>query len=256
LLRDKDPHVRAAAVEALGRMGDVRVVDPIAKGLLDDASWDVRKLSVEALGRVRDERAASLLCHALNDRDHDVRQTAAQSLGQLPDKRSIGPLILALKDENSSVRQTAKASLRLLDHLWELSEAAEKAIPALEAAATHREYWVAQSASDALARITDARQKAGESHTNLDPAKEKRDRAIAILCEAARDFDRDLRQAAVEGLGRIGEFGAVAPLVTALNDADEWVGKAAALALNHLNWKPGANEQQQARRMNKLLGVK
>nr|WP_237712397.1 HEAT repeat domain-containing protein [Pedosphaera parvula] len=91
LLKDRDHHVRAAAIEALGRMGDVRIIDPIAQKLLQDSSWDVRKLAVEALGRIRHDRVTELLCLALSDQDNDVRQTAANSLGQLPDPRAIGP---------------------------------------------------------------------------------------------------------------------------------------------------------------------
>ncbi len=253
LLKDTDHRVRAAAVEALGRMGDTRVVDSIADFLLKDSSWDVRKLSVEALGRIKEDRATQLLWQALKDADHDVRQTAAHALGQIPDHRSIGPLVLALKDESSAVRQEAKASLRQIDRQWEVSAGAQSVIPELEAAANDKEYWVAQSAADTLAKINDMRLRAVESASIVDPNKQKLELAVNILVDSLRDFDRDFRQCAVEALGRIGDARCVNPLVGALDDADEWVGRAAALALNHLNWEPAPDDVRRAEKIKSLM---
>jgi HEAT repeat protein len=252
-LKDADHHVRAAAIEALGRLGDPRIVDPIAESLLTDSSWDVRKLSVEALGRIRDDRASQLLARALKDPDHDVRQTAAAALGQMPDPRSIGPLVLALKDENSSVRQAAKASLRQIDRQWELSPGAQSVIPELEAAVNDKEYWVAQSAADTLAKINDMRQRNQDSGGQSDPAKQKLDLVISLLSDTIRDLDRDVRQAAAEALGRIGDDRVVVPLVSALDDQDEWVGRAAAFALNHLNWEPAPDDLRRAQKVKSLM---
>ena len=253
LLRDPDHHVRAASVEALGRMGDTRVVDTIASDLLKDPSWDVRKLSVEALGRIKDNRVTQLLWQALKDSDNDVRQTAAHALGQIPDPRSIPPLVLALKDENTAVRQEAKASLRQIDQKWEVSAGAQSVIPELEAATNDKEYWVAQSAADTLAKINDMRQRMQESSSMVDPDKKRLDLAINILVDSLRDSDRDFRQAAVESLGRIGDGRGITPLVTALDDQDESVGRAAALALNHLNWEPAEGDTRRIEKIKSLM---
>lgn len=253
LLKDGDAHVRATAIDALGRMGDARVVDHIAESLLQDSSWDVRKLSVEALGRVKDERTTQLLWQALKDPDHDVRQTAATTLGPIPDPRSIGPLVLALKDENSSVRQAAKGSLRQIDRQWEISPGAASVIQELEASLNDREYWVAQSAADTLAKINDMRQRCMETSFIANPVRERVRQAVAILVDSLHDFDRDFRQAAVETLGRIGDVNAITPLVSALDDQDEWVGRAAALALNHLNWEPAPDDVRRAEKLRALM---
>jgi HEAT repeat protein len=252
-LSDREHRVRAAAVDALGRLGDARIVEPIEESLLHDASWDVRKLSVEALGRIKNDRATQLLWQALRDRDHDVRQTAAAALGPIPDPRSIAPLVLTLKDENSAVRQAAKGALRQIDRQWELSPGAQSVIPELEAAANDKEYWVAQSAADALAKIHDMRQRHQETSFFKDTAKEKTTTAISILIETLRDSDRDFRQAAAEALGRIDDVRVVTPLVSALDDQDEWVGRAAALALNHLNWTPAADDTRRAQKLKSLM---
>lgn len=252
-LQDGDPHVRAAAVEASGRLGDGRVIDIISDNLLADGSWEVRKLSVEALGRIRHDRSNELLIRALKDADYDVRQTAANALGLIPDPRSIPPLVLSLKDENSSVRQAAKAALRQIDRQWELSVGAQSVIPELEAALNDREYWVAQSAADALAKINDMRQRHAEPGSDSDPAAQKRDLAISLLVDTLHDMDRDMRQAAAEALGRIVDDRVVVPLVSALDDEDESVGRAAALALNHLNWTPAPEDVQRVAKIKTLM---
>ena len=253
LLRDADHLVRAAAVEALGRMGDARVVEPIAKFLIHDGSWDVRKLSVEALGRIKDDQATQLLWEALNDKDHDVRSTAAQALGQIPDPRSIPPLVLALKDENSSVRQAAKGALCQIDRQWEMSPGAQSVIPELEAAVNDKEYWIAQSAADTLAKINDMRQRTLEADGVSDPAQQRVGQAIRILVDTLGDFDRDLRQASAEALGRLSDFSVIPSLVNALDDSDEWVARAAAFALNHLNWEPAAEDAVRVERVKTLM---
>jgi HEAT repeat protein len=71
--------------------------------------------------------------------------------------------------------------------------------------------------------------------------------------DALGDYDRDLRQACVEALGRMNDFSAIAPLVTAMDDSDEWVGRAAALALNHLNWSPSPEDVHRVNKMNSLI---
>jgi HEAT repeat protein len=253
LLRDRNHLVRAAAVDALGRMGDARVVEPIGAFLLKDESWDVRKLSVETLGRIKNDLATQLLWQALRDPDHDVRQTAAHSLGQIPDSRSIAPLVLALKDENSAVRQAAKGALRQIDRQWEISPGAQSVIAELEAAVNDKEYWVAQSAADTLAKINDMRQRNLESDAITDPTAQKLALAVNILVDTLGDFDRDFRQASAEALGRISDFSVIPPLVNALDDEDEWVGRAAAFALNHLNWEPAPEDLHRVEKIKALM---
>ena len=62
-----------------------------------------------------------------------------------------------------------------------------------------------------------------------------------------------MRQASAEALGRLNDFSVVPPLVNALDDPDEWVGRAAAFALNHLNWEPAADDVQRLEKMKSLM---
>ena len=174
-------------------------------------------------------------------------------MGQIPDSRSIAPLVLSLKDENSSVRQAAKGALRQIDRQWEISPGAQSVIPELEAAANDKEYWVAQSAADTLAKINDMRERTLETDALTDPAAQKIALAVNILVDTLGDFDRDLRQASAEALGRINDFSVITPLVNALDDSDEWVGRAAAFALNHLNWEPAPDDLHRKEKIKTLM---
>ena len=59
--------------------------------------------------------------------------------------------------------------------------------------------------------------------------------AFAILADLLRDPDRDLRLAAAEALGELGEKNAAAHLVTASRDNDPLVRQAVERALAALN---------------------
>ncbi len=106
--------------------------------------------------------------------------------------------------------------MRQIDRQWEISPGARKASsrnwkPPLN----DKEYWVAQSAADTLAKINDMRQRCSKRPCSPIPAKQKLRQAVDVLVDTLRDFDRDFRQAAAEALGRIGDVRVVAPLVSA-----------------------------------------
>ncbi|MBK5189981.1 MAG: HEAT repeat domain-containing protein [Methanosarcinales archaeon] len=148
LKHEKDSHVRAKAVEALGKIGDARVVEPLMQALKDehwdvrrkavwalgnmgeiaveplmqalkDEHWDVRRKAAWALGNIGDVRGVEPLIHALRDEYADVREDAAWALGNIGDARSVEPLIHALRDEYADVRRQAARSLAALTVLNE-----------------------------------------------------------------------------------------------------------------------------------------
>jgi HEAT repeat protein len=62
--------------------------------------------------------------------------------------------------------------------------------------------------------------------------------AIEVLTKTLGDYDRDLRFAAAEALGRIGDARLSPSLLPVLKDVDAWVRGAAADALDKMGWKP------------------
>ena len=214
----------------------------------------MRAAAVESLGKLKDPRAVEALVPLLQDDDYDVRRADVEALGQIGDARSIGPLVLALKDEQSSVRSIVGGALRRIDYNWEKSDAAKAVLPELKAALKDKEYWVRQAAAQAMQKISDVRaQEPALLGGMTDPLQYKRQAAADALLEALGDLDRDLRQAAAEGLGRIGDGRANESLVEALQDPDRWVRTAAAQALESLQWQP-ADESQRLLQA-KLLGT-
>lgn len=242
-LSDANKHVRAVAAEALGQFGGPKSVDPLLRRIADK-QWEVREAVCIALGKLKDPRAFEPLVNALRDLDREVREAAVRGLGYLGDKRAVGPILGAVVDEHDSVRQVATATLTTIDMHWERSEAARVSMPMLQEALKHPQYWVRQSAADALARIGSmktAEPAAAEpavSPTLIEPAHLRKQATLDVLIGLLSDFDRELRFAAAETLGRIGQTSAVAPLSRSLKDADKAVRKAAAQAVEILRGKP------------------
>jgi HEAT repeat protein len=237
-LRDKDNQVRTAVAAALGKIGAALAVPALLAALKDD-QWSVRQAAAESLGRLKAESAVEPLLPLLKDRDKDVRCTVAQALAGLADPRSVRALIEALVDSQTEVRRAAIAALQKTRPDWARTDAARQAIPALKAAQQHREYWVRQAATETLARINELPAAQPEPSTVADTMHFRRKTATEMLIELLADYDRDLRLAAVEGLGRLGDSRAVTPLVATLRDDDVWVREAAIQSLNRLGWSPG-----------------
>jgi len=105
----KDLRVRTKAVEALGKIRDVSVVEPLIHALTDE-NWDIRRRAAWALGNLG-EPAVEPLIKALRDENWDVRRKAAWALGNIKDHTAIDPLIHALQDEYSDVREEAAWAL-------------------------------------------------------------------------------------------------------------------------------------------------
>lgn len=134
-LRDGDWQVREAAVEALAEVGSP-AVESLIKFLRD---WDARKYVTQALGKINDERvldplismlrndefkddatralvelgspAVPKLIIALTDKDEFVRKQAILALGDIKDPQAVDPLIALLQDQDWWTRLTAAAAL-------------------------------------------------------------------------------------------------------------------------------------------------
>jgi HEAT repeat protein len=234
-LGDEDAHVRVVAVTALGKGGDVNAV-PHLVGKLGDPKWDVRKAAVEALSRLHDPQGVEPLTLLLRDNDHDVREAAAKALGELRDPKAIERLVVALCDPQTAARQAAAGALQRIDPQWDKSPAARRAIPALKVALKDREYWVRQSAADVLQRVSAMPVFEPRLGGFSNPLHYRQQAALEALVAGLCDTDRDLRLAAAEALGRIGDQRSIQALSRSLHDADEWVRDACAGSLSLLGW--------------------
>ena len=150
-----------------------------------------------------------LLIKALDHYDPVVRTGAAHFAGRGGIKAAVDPLIKSVNDSNADVRYAAMRALGLLRE--------ERVVPTLlEQLKFYGKGEGAWSALDALARIA-------------QPA------SAAVFTERLADKDPNLRRAAAEGLGRLGDKAAVSALETgAGNDPSAMVRAAMAFALQKM----------------------
>ena len=229
-LGDSNSAVCCAAAEALGKLGDPQAIpaliqalghdtDPFADDLdldaVDDLDLDavldavyrdaVRAVAAEALVKIGTPAVPALI-QALRDRSENVRFAAAEALGKLGDPQAVPALIQALGDSDWYVRRAAAEALVKIG---------TPAVPALIRA-------LGDSDSDVRAVAAWALVKIGTP-------------AVPALIKALGDWwSENVRRAAAEALGDLGDPQAVPPLIQALGDDWDAVRFAAAWALGKL----------------------
>ena len=178
------------------------------------------------------------LCYLIQDPDRDVREAGIAALGQINDLRALVPLMTALLDVERTVRSLAHATLRKMKTDWEQSPHVAEAVPAIQAALSHPDYWVRHSATVLLEqlkidadRFTETLSAAPTPKVETAPPHV----ALPFLADLLFDRDRDLRVAAAEALARLRERGAATVLAAAARDADHAVQHAAQAALAAMN---------------------
>jgi len=267
-LKSSDPAVCIAAVEALTRVGDAQVVQPLldlcahsnsqvrmaamealgrlrapavleaGQSMLRDSAWEVRRASAEALGRLGKVEAVAALAQALADEDDDVREAAAMALGSLRMREAIGPLVSALKDTSSGVRRIAVAALTRIDAHWHDSPEARSAALDLRPALQSEDHGVRHFVSQLLASLgdlpTEPLPAPEETRAGAGPSVKHRKLAVSLFMAILCDADRDLRQAAAEALGRLKDNRARSSLTRAQADPDPAVRAAVMAALQAL----------------------
>jgi HEAT repeat protein len=139
-----DPAVAAAAVSSMGHAGDEQNFEAVAK-MLRHEEGHVRTVTVESLARLDPERAVEPVTGMLKDRVWDVRRAAAVALGKLKDTRAVPALIAGLQDDDADVREAVATALGLLRD--------RSAIGPLVKAMTDSASGVRRLAATALTRI-------------------------------------------------------------------------------------------------------
>src|SRR5260370_33447099 len=108
-LKHEASAVRVAAVRAL-EQGGTSSIEPLVAALHDSA-WEVRAAAVWALGKLGEQAPLEALIGALADEDPSVRAAALRTLGLLGDRLPLEPIIRALHDPAWQVREIAALTL-------------------------------------------------------------------------------------------------------------------------------------------------
>jgi HEAT repeat protein len=110
LTQDPSDQVRAAAVEALGRVGLARAVQPLVERALRDPTPHVRAQAAAALGRMGAANAVDALTVAFDDPSYDTRLRAVEAIEAIRPS-DLSPLERALRNPSREVRQRAGLAL-------------------------------------------------------------------------------------------------------------------------------------------------
>ncbi len=96
-LGNKSETVLFGVIEALGRIGDRRAVEPLGRLVREHREYHyVRREAVSALGKLGEE-AADAVAPALRDENFLVRQEAVKALGNIGGGRAAGILVQSLQ---------------------------------------------------------------------------------------------------------------------------------------------------------------
>lgn len=88
-LEDEDWLVREAAADLLGKIGDVRAVEPLMKRLASDKDTGVKELAIKSLGLIGDARPLALYLEAIPIRP--LRVYAMEALAKIKDVEALRP---------------------------------------------------------------------------------------------------------------------------------------------------------------------
>ena len=235
IFENRETSVVQEAVEALVNLGE-SAVEPLLETLGHrDGPWRVRgrERALSALGRIGDLRAVEPLIALLQTAEErkEIRAQAATALGVLGDRRALQPLITALGAEEEEKRIRAYAA-RALGELGD-PRALEPLIEAwkTERSKAGRFHYVGWNAVIAIGRLPDFRILETMAAVLRDPAdKNVPSRyhaarwlgetgaadAVEPLIGALSDPDSGVRAAAARALGRGQNPRAIEPLVANL----------------------------------------
>lgn len=124
LQTDKEESVKAAAIVALGEIGDETAVVPLSAVLAPELSGSkkgkreknvfILRAAAEALGRIKSQAGTPALIAALKNEklDSDIRREAARSLGRIRDPSAIAALQNASSATDPYLAATAVEALK------------------------------------------------------------------------------------------------------------------------------------------------
>jgi HEAT repeat protein len=227
-LKDRHAKLRETAIGALGAIGGAEAMSAV-DGMVDDDRSSVRQAAVSALARAAGATAVPALKRALGHRDPATRRTAAEGLGTVYEAAAVDAVRGALADGDRQVREAAVRALASIA----TPEAASALVAGLHAGDREAKAAIAASlrSFEWTPRDTAERIVHAAIHGRFEEAAAEGTAAVEPLVSALADRDPDARRGAVSALGRLGDARAAAAMAALLGDTDARVRDAAADAL-------------------------
>jgi len=191
-LSDTDPEVRAAAAEALGKIGAKAAIQALENRMNDSAEESkVRVSAAVALGKMGNKKAIEFLINMLTDQDEVVRVRAARALSEVG-MPSVNLLLEALKSKEAQKRWGAAKALGEIG--------CKEAVDELAKATKDDNEDVRIAAVVSLGRIKDKR----AIRTLIEALDDKSERVRWHAFNALQMFGESASHVAVEALARVG----------------------------------------------------
>jgi HEAT repeat protein len=238
-LRDEEPWVRYFAAISLGRLGLPATLQPLARVAEHDSAPHVRVAAIEAIGSIGGDDAIGIL-RPLAEDTSDSGLAAIRVLGNAHSEGVIATLREAVRSTHVARRLAAVDALARCG----IEEAVE---PLQWAASADEDPSVVSAAFEALAAIANQNTGGSRAAVRAalksvtDPARRAdalavlgrlAPSAIPLVAESLIEDDPHLRRGVVEVLGRLTHPAASACLQKALSDADAVVRRDAVRALS------------------------
>jgi len=221
------------AIEALGKIGDARAIEPLIVSLKKQRRETLR-ITEDALIKIdpnwrKTEAAKSAvlkLVPLLKDKSFEVCTNVKKALLMIGDS-VIEPLFSALLYDYSGPNY-AEEILQEINPDWIYSEEARETVPMFIGALKDNDFHIREAADKLLVRL-------GIAWRNSDAGKN----AVPQFITALKDHDFHIRWTVVKVLGEIGSRSVMGPLILELKDSDDSVRDQAAKALENidLNWR-------------------
>ncbi len=116
-LGDPDAEVRWRAALSLGMLGDHRVFSSLVVAL-DDPVFEVKRRAAESIAVLKPRGAVRPLCELTKSPDPGSRSLAVKTLGEFEDDEAIRALLSALEDTHADVKSAARSSLMKRADYW------------------------------------------------------------------------------------------------------------------------------------------
>lgn len=204
LLKDEDPDIRIFMADILGSAADVHAVQPLCEALLRDPEVNVRYQAAVSLGELGRHEAVKSLNQALGDEEW-VRFSVIEALMKIRDEASINALVRAL-DRSSDL-----VGSMIIDALGEMGNI--KAVPMLMKRLDTVPAALRNKILRAIVNIM-----GGRSLSLL--SSDEREKFRAYLLSALDDEDTDIQDAAMVGLGHVGDEKATARILYLAGNLD------------------------------------
>ncbi|OLS14297.1 MAG: hypothetical protein RBG13Loki_2085 [Promethearchaeota archaeon CR_4] len=202
------------ALNIFNEMESITIPEDFQKScstLLGDKRLVARLICVALIGIKKMSKQFDTLISLLNDKSHIIRKFSLVSLNQIKDKRSIDYLINALNDKVFTVKRQAAKSLREIGN--------HQIIDIFIQMLNNNDEGLQLNAAMALAEIPDSKA------------------VLSLIAKVKQTTNKDIKGWVIRALGQSYDPRALDPLLGLLENTDENIRAAAALAIGRLEEK-------------------